>query len=127
MRLLRRLNESGGQGVLEVVVVFVAIAAMAVATPAYLHLQGQRADTSAQDDLVAGAKAANSYLWTHGSFRGMTNVDLVRQLTGVSSSTTVVSARRHSYCLAATVRGHTWSLQGPYSGSPKFHTSADCS
>jgi Tfp pilus assembly protein PilE len=127
VRLLRRLDEREGQGVFEVVIVFVVIAAMAVATPAYLHVVGQRADTSAQHDLVTGAKAANSYLWAHGSFRGMTNVDLVRQQTGVSSSTTVVWTRRHSYCLAATVRGHTWSLQGPYTSSPKFLTSSDCS
>ena len=127
MRLLRRLNEREGQGVFEVVIVFVVIAAMAVATPAYLHVEGRQADKSAQHELVAGAKAASSYLWAHGSFRGMTNVDLARQQTGVSTSTTVSWTRRHSYCLAATVRGHTWSVKGPYTSSPRFRTSSDCS
>jgi hypothetical protein len=39
VRGLRQLNERGGQGVFEVMVVVVLIAAMAVATPAYLRLR----------------------------------------------------------------------------------------
>jgi Tfp pilus assembly protein PilE len=125
VRLLRRLSETSGQGVFEATVVFVLIAAMAVATPAYLRLQSQRADRSAKAQLVAAAKAANSYHWAHGSFRRMNNLELVRQNSD-TASTTVVWAHRSSYCLAATVRGQTWSLRGPYKSSPKFRSSVDC-
>ena len=126
MRFLRQLSERGGQGVFEVVVILGLIAAMAVATPAYLRLQSQRADKVAQDQLVAAAKAADSYRWTHGSFRELSNLELVRQLSG-ATSTTVVWARRSTYCLAATVRGKTWSMRGPSTSKPKFRSSDDCS
>jgi Tfp pilus assembly protein PilE len=126
VRLLRQLNERGGQGVFEVMVVIVLIAAMAVATPAYLRLQSQRADRSAKAQLVAAAKAADSYRWTHRSFLRMNNLELVRQNSD-ASSTTVVWAHRSSYCLAATVRGQTWSMRGPYTSHPKFRSSDDCS
>lgn len=126
MRLLRELNERGGQGVFEVMVVIGLIAAMAVATPAYLRLQSQRANGSAKAHLVEAAKAADSYRWTHGSFRGMNNLELVRQSSD-AASTSVVWAHRSSYCLAATVRGQTWSLRGPYKSDPTFRSSDDCS
>ena len=110
----------------EVVVVLGLIAAMAVATPAYLRLQSQRANKTAKDELVAAARAADSYRWAHGSFRGMTNPELVRQNSDVSS-TSIVWVRRSAYCLAATTRGQTWSLRGPYKSKPNFRSSDDCS
>ena len=126
MRRLRRFEERDGQGVLELVIVLVVIAAAAVSIPAYLNMQARNADKSAQSYLVAGARAADSYRWTSGSYRGLTNIDLVRQMTG-AGSTSVVWARRSSYCLAASVRGATWSLRGPYASHPKFRASSDCS
>jgi hypothetical protein len=126
VHLLRRLSENGGQVVFEVVVIFGLIAAMAVATPVYLRLQARNANKSAQADLVAAARAADSFRWTHGSFRGLSNLDLVRE-TSDASSTSVVWAHRSSYCLAATVRGQTWSLRGPFTTAPRFRSSNDCS
>jgi hypothetical protein len=126
VRFLRQLKESGGQGVFEVVVIFGLIGAMAVATPAYLRLQARRADKTAQAQLVAAAKAADSYRWTHGSFRGLTNLELLRQNSD-ASSTSVVWAHRSAYCLASTTRGQTWSLRGPFNSKPKFRSSDDCS
>lgn len=119
------LTRMEGQGVFEVVVIVVLIAAMAVATPAYLRLQSSRANKAAQGDLVAAAKAADSYRWTHGSYRGLNNLDLMRQNSDMSS-TSVVWVHRSSYCLAATTRGQTWSLRGPYTSKPTFRSSDDC-
>ena len=125
MRLLRQLSENRGQGVFELVVILGLIAAMAVATPAYLRLQSQRANKAAQNDLVAAARAADSYRRSHGSFRGMTNLELIRQSSD-ASETSIVWVRRSAYCLAATKRGQTWSLRGPYKSKPHFLSSADC-
>lgn len=125
MRLLRQLSEDRGQGVFELVVILGLIAAMAVATPAYLRLQSQRASKTAQNDLVAAARAADSYRWAHGSFKGMTNLELVRQNSD-ASETSIVWVRRSAYCLAATTRGQTWSLRGPYKSKPHFLSSDDC-
>jgi hypothetical protein len=125
VRLLRQLCEDRGQGVFELVVILGLIAAMAVATPAYLRLQSQRANKMAQDDLVAASRAADSYRWTHGSFRGMTNLELVK-LNSDASETSIVWVRRSAYCLAATTRGQTWSLRGPYKSKPHFLSSNDC-
>jgi type II secretory pathway pseudopilin PulG len=126
VRLLRQLSERDGQGVLEAVVVFGLIAAMAVGTPAYLRLQSQRANASARVQLVEAARVADSYRLTHGSFRGMNNLELVGQNSD-ATSTSVVWVHRSSYCLAATVRGQTWSLRGPYKSHPRFRSSDDCS
>jgi hypothetical protein len=126
VRFLRRLEGSLGQGVFEIVIIFGLIAAMAAAIPAYLQMQAQRADKSAKTNLVAAAKAADSYLWTHGSFSKLNNIDLVGG-TPDAESTSVVWAHRRSYCIASTVRGKTWSLRGPYTSAPKFRPSDDCS
>jgi hypothetical protein len=126
VRFLRRLEGSHGQGVFEIVLILSLIAAMAAAVPAYLQLQAQRADKSAKANLVAAARAAQSYLWTNGSYAKLNNIDLVRE-TPDADSTSVVWAHRRSYCIASTVRGKTWSLQGPYKSAPKFRPSDDCS
>jgi hypothetical protein len=127
VRFLRRLGGSLGQGVFEIVIILALIAAMAAAIPAYLQLQAGRADKSAKANLVAAAKAADSFLWTHGSYSKLSNIDLVRG-TPDADSTSVVWAHRRSYCIASTVRGKTWSLEGPYHRStPKFRPSDDCS
>lgn len=127
MRKLRQLACELGQGVLEVAVAIgVLTAILAVATPAYLTFQGQRASRRAEANLAAAAKAAESYRWSHGSYRGMTNIDLVREGRDVSSTITVLWARRSRYCVTETVHGKTWSLAGTANREPKLKAKETC-
>jgi type II secretory pathway pseudopilin PulG len=125
--MLRRLQSSSGQGLLEVVLVVVFFsAAVAVATPAYLSFQSRMADKAAQESLVAATHTAGAYRQDHGSYRGMDNLDLYKIDPRVSPSLTVAWTKRGSYCLAETVHGKTWSLRGPYKGDAKFVANGTC-
>jgi len=128
MRILRCLRASGGQGVLEILVVIGLFGGLvAVAVPAYLGFQDRKADTAAQAHLLAAVWTADAYRQKHGSYAGMDAVDLLEIDPRVPSTLTVASARRGRYCLADNVRGRTWSISGPYRGNAKFSANAACS
>jgi type II secretory pathway pseudopilin PulG len=127
VRILRQVQSSAGQGILEVVlVVTVFSAAVAVATPAYLGLQGRKADKTAQEALVAATHTAGAYRSDRGSYRGLDSFDLVRIDPRTSPSLTVAWAKRGAYCVTDTVHGKTWSLRAPFKGNPEFSADATC-
>jgi len=130
MRILRCLRASGGQGLLEVLVVIALFGGLvAVAMPAYLGFQGQKADKQAQANLLAAVQMAEVYGARHGSYAGMDTVDLRKIDPRLSTTLTVASARRGRYCLADNVRGRAWSISGsgPYRGNAEFMGNATCS
>lgn len=57
----------------------------------------------------------------------MTNIDLVREGRDVSSTITVLWARRSRYCVTETVHGKTWSLAGTANREPKLKAKETCS
>jgi type II secretory pathway pseudopilin PulG len=127
VRILRRLRESGGQGILEVLVVSgLVVGLLAVATPAYLGFQSRRADKAAQSNLIAASRAADAYRGAHGSYAAMSSIDLMQIGRDISPAPVVVWARRARYCVTDTVGGSTWSIAGTYKGGATFEASPDC-
>jgi len=125
--MIRRLQSSSGQGVLEVVLVVAAFSALvAVATPVYLGMQGRKADKDAQAHLVATVPIAQAYREDHRSYAGMDSLDLYDIDPRVSPGLAVAWVKRSGYCLTDTVHGRTWSLRGPFRGDPKFHANGLC-
>lgn len=126
--MMRRLQSSFGQGLVEMVVVVVLFgAAVAAAVPTYLGMQGRKADKTAKQHLVAAVPMANAFRQDHGSYRGMDAIDLLQIDPRVAATLTVAFADRHAYCLTDTVHGKTWSLRGPYRGDARFSANANCS
>jgi type II secretory pathway pseudopilin PulG len=119
---------SGGQGLLEVVIVMVLFtAALAAAVPAYLGIQGHKADKAAKAHLYAAVPMAQAYrMRHHGTYARMDAADLLTIDPRVSPTLTVAWARKHQYCLTETVHGKTWSLRGPYTGSPPYSAGGTC-
>lgn len=127
MRIVRRLEGNGGQGVIEVLAVAGLFGALvAVGAPWYLGFQSRRGDGDAQAQLVAAMPAAQVYFMKHRSYVGMDSLDLVRIDPRVSPTLAVASARRRGYCLTDTVGGKTWSLRGPATRNLRFRANARC-
>jgi type II secretory pathway pseudopilin PulG len=127
MRILRRLEGSGGQGLVEILAVIGLFGTVvAVGVPWYLGFQGRKADKDAQAKLVAAVPAAQAYRTDHGSYVGMDAVDLIHLDPRISFTLAVASARRGTFCLTYTERGKTWSLAGPYKRDPEFSPNASC-
>lgn len=125
--MMRRYRESGGQGLLEVVVVLVLFAAaVAAAVPAYLGFQDRQASRSTKAHLLAAVPMAQAYRQDHGSYKGMNAVDLLKIDPRVSPTLTVAWARRGSYCLTDNTHGKTWSIRGPFQGDPRYTPNDTC-
>ena len=129
VRIVHRLRESGGQGVIGFVAVIGLFGTVvAVATPAYLGFQTRKADNEAKTGLAAAVWTADAYRQDHhGSYAGMDTVDLLKIDPRVAAAITISSARRKSYCLTSNVRGRAWSVSGPFKGEPEFTSNATCS
>ena len=126
--MMRRLNTSAGQGLLEVVIVMALFCgALAAAVPAYLGIQGRRADKAAKENLLAAVPIAQAYRMDHhGSYARMDTTDLLRIDPRVSPTLTVAWARKHGYSLTDTVHGKTWSLRGPYGEEARYSANGTC-
>ena len=95
VRILRRFESSGGQGLVELVsVLAVFLAAVAVGLPGYLGFQDRKADKQARANLLAAVQRAEVYRTSHGSFVGMDALDLRKIDPRLSPTLTVASARR---------------------------------
>ncbi|HXG77310.1 MAG TPA: hypothetical protein VNJ53_12130 [Gaiellaceae bacterium] len=127
MAILRRVEGSGGQGLVEAMAVIGLFGAIvAIALPSYLSFQVRRGDERARANLLAATAVADAYRADHGSYRGLDALDLVRIDPRVSPTLTVAFARRGRYCLTDTVDGRTWSIAGPVKREPRYFASADC-
>ena len=95
MRILRRFESSGGQGLVELVsVLAVFLAAVAVGLPGYLGFQDRKADERARANLLAAVQMAEVYRTSHGGFVGMDALDVRKIDPRLSPTLTVASARR---------------------------------
>jgi Tfp pilus assembly protein PilE len=127
MRILRRLEERGGQGVIEVFGVTALIGVLfAVAIPAYLTFQDRRADVAAKAHLKAALPAVAAYRTARHTYVGLDAVDLVRIDPRISYTLSVAWVRRRTYCLTETVRGKTWSMRGPQQATTRFSATPRC-
>ncbi len=128
MRLLRRLREeSFGQGVIEVLVVFGLFGALvAVGVPAWFGYQDGKSDREAQARLLAAVPAAEAYRTQHGSYAGFDTTDLSRIDPRVSMTLVVTAAGRGRFCLTENVHGRVWSLSGPVKRKAKYAASPTC-
>lgn len=128
MRQLRRLTEeSFGQGVIEVLVVFgVFGACLAVGVPAWFGYQNGKADRHAQEELLAAVPAAEIYRANHGSYAGLDTTDLVRIDPRIPMSVVVTSSRRGRFCLTDSVDGRVWSLSGPVQRKARYSSGPSC-
>ena len=100
---------------------------LAIAVPAYLGFRDRTANSTAKANLHAALPAASAYYQDHGTFKGMQSTDLIAIDPGISSTLTVSSAKRSSFCLTETVSGRTWSVTGPDPTGSDYHQSDDCS
>ena len=129
VRILLRLEASGGQGVVGVVAVIGLFSAtLAVGLLGYIGFQDRKADKQAQANLLSAVQMALVYRANHGSYAGMDTVDLRKIDPRLSTTLTVASAQRGSYCLADNVHGRAWSIagSGPYKANARFTANATC-
>ncbi len=90
MRILRRLEASGGQGLLGfVAVIGLFSATLAVGLLGYIGFQDRKADKQAQANLLSAVQMALVYRANHGSYAGMDTVDLRKIDPRLSTTLTV--------------------------------------
>jgi type IV pilus assembly protein PilA len=117
-----------GVTVIEMLVVIIIIGILlAIAVPAYLGFRDRTANNTAKSNLRAALPAATAYYQDNATYKGMQSTDLLAIDPGISSTLTVASAGRSSFCLTDTVDGRTWSMAGPDPSNADFHDGADCS
>src|SRR5262249_26319599 len=114
---IRRPMSTDGFTLIELLVVMVIIAVLiAIAVPSYIGFKKRAADSAAKANLRAALPAAEAFYADSKTYVGMTEPALRLIDAGLASSLTVVTATATGYCLAATVSGETWSVNGP--GTP---------
>src|SRR5262245_186100 len=125
MRARRRATVAGDEAGFTLVELLVVVAILAVllviAVPAYLGYKGRAADNSAKANLRESLPSAEAYYNDIGSYTGMTAAALRSGYdSGISQSLKVVGTPSTTYCLAETVNGHTWSVQGPGASTSSY-------
>ena len=126
--LNRRSPSEDGFTLIELLVVLVIIAVLiAIAVPSYLGFKVRAADRAAQANLRASLPSAEAYYSDRLTYVGMTPATLRSIDAGLSPSVTVVSVTDSSYCIAETIGGRAWSVQGPGTPAPGYYQNATCS
>ena len=126
-RIRHRLGESNEQGftMIELLVVIIVMGILlAIAVPSYLGFRERAANNAAKANLQTALSAAEAYHSDKGTYVGMDTIFLVAADSRVSSTLSVASARKASFCLTDTVSGRTWSLEGPEPTS--YHRNDNC-
>ena len=117
-----------GFTLIELLVVMVIIAVLlAIAVPSYLGFKKRAADSAARANLRGALPAAEAYYADSKTYVGMTPAVLRSIDAGLAPSITVVSATATRYCLAASVAGETWSVNGPGTPLPGYFSNGTCS
>jgi len=128
-RIRHRLggDNEHGYSMIELLIVIIIIGILlAIAVPSYLGFRERVANNAAQSNLRAALPATDAYHGDKGTYVGMDFADLTAIDSGVSSTLTVASATKGSFCLTDTVSGKTWSVRGPNPSSSDYYASADC-
>ena len=129
MRIRSRLDGASEQGftAIELLVVIIILGILlAIAVPSYLGFRDRASNNAAKENLREALPAAQAYHTDNGSYRGMDTAALVAIDSGVSPTLEVVSVTATTYCLAETVSGKTWSVEGPAPSSADFKNNDSC-
>jgi type IV pilus assembly protein PilA len=117
-----------GFTLIELLVVMVIIAVLiAIAVPSYLGFKKRAADSAAKANLRASLPAAEAYYADAKTYVGMTPATMRSIDAGLSPTLTVVAATATNYCMAETISGETWSVNGPGTPLPGYFSNGTCS
>jgi type IV pilus assembly protein PilA len=114
IKLRQRLSQDEGFTLIELLIVVVIIGILlAIAVPSYLGFRDRAQRRAAQADLRAAIPTAEAYYSDNGNYTSMDLTAMKAIDAGISDKVTVSSTAAGTYCLAATLGSHTYSVHGP--------------
>jgi type IV pilus assembly protein PilA len=114
-KLRRRLaSDEGGFTLIELLVVLVIIGILlAIAVPSYLGFRDRANQSAAQSNLRAAVPSVETYYSDNNTYVGMTTTALKAIDAGLGSGIAIGTVSSSTYCVQATVGGHTYKKAGP--------------
>ena len=119
-----------GYTLIELLVVLAVIGILlAIAVSSYLGYAGRAADNTAKANIRGALPAVEAYYNDNDTYAGMSIATLKAAYdSGIAPGISLFGApTATSYCLASSVSGHTWSVQGPGVGTASYKSNGTCS